>query len=88
MQEKKEVERLFSIVGGELATAIADEELLTVAEAAQVTRLSVAWWRQAIFQRKVRFVKLSRRVLIPRSTVRQLIRGGTVEPRNVGGKGA
>jgi hypothetical protein len=72
----------------EFPEELVDNELLTIPEAAETSRLSIAWWRQAIFQRKVRFVKLSRRVFIPKSTIRQLIKDGTVEPRRAVGEDA
>jgi excisionase family DNA binding protein len=57
------------------------EKLYTVDEAAEATRLSVAWWRQAIFQRKIKYLKLSRRVLIPESTIQTLLETSVVPPR-------
>jgi excisionase family DNA binding protein len=58
------------------------ERLYTVEEAAKVTRMSVPWWRQAIFQKKVRICRIGRRVLIPDATIRDLLKTGIVEPVN------
>jgi excisionase family DNA binding protein len=57
-------------------------ELLTVIEAAELSRMSAAWWRQRIFRKEVRFLKVGRRVLIPRDTVDDLLAQAVVEPKN------
>ena len=57
-------------------------ELLTVIEAAQLSRMSAAWWRQRIFRKEIRFLKVGRHVLIPKSTVDELLSQSVVEPRN------
>jgi len=54
--------------------------LHTVPEAAETTRLSPSWWRKAIFQKRVRYVKLGGRVFIPQATIEKLILSGVVEP--------
>ena len=59
-----------------------DMELLTVIEAAQLSRMSAAWWRQRIFRKEIRFLKVGRRVLIPKSTVEELLSQSVVEPKN------
>lgn len=59
-----------------------DMELLTVIEAAKISRLSAAWWRQRIFRKEIRFLKVGRRVLIPKSTVEELLIQSVVEPKN------
>jgi len=59
-----------------------DEKLYSIPEAADRSRLSVSWWRQRIFQREIRFVKVGRRVLIPEATINELIEKGVVEPKN------
>jgi excisionase family DNA binding protein len=56
-------------------------ELLTVIEAAELTRMSPAWWRQRVFRKEIRFLKVGRRVLIPRSTVDELLTRSIVEPK-------
>jgi hypothetical protein len=58
------------------------DRLYTVGEAAEATRMSVAWWRQAIFQKKVRVCRIGRRVLIPGATISNLLKTGIVEPVN------
>lgn len=55
--------------------------LMTVDEAATATRMSKSWWRQQIFQRKIKHLKVGRRVLIPREVVEQLLEQSVVEPR-------
>ncbi len=56
-------------------------ELLTVIEAAQLSRMSAAWWRQRIFRKEVKFLKVGRRVLIPKSTIDELLNQSVVEPK-------
>jgi excisionase family DNA binding protein len=56
-------------------------ELLTVIEAAELSRMSPAWWRQRVFRKEIRFLKVGRRVLIPRSTVDELLTQSIVEPK-------
>ena len=56
------------------------EKLYTVNEASEISRMSVAWWRMAIFQKKVRYVKIGSRVLIPETTLKDLINTSVVEP--------
>ena len=50
-------------------------QLYTVREAAAMTRMSASWWRQRIFFRQIRFLKIGRRVLIPRETIDELLVG-------------
>jgi excisionase family DNA binding protein len=57
-------------------------ELLNVNEAARLTGMSTSWWRMKIFKKEIRFLKLGRRVLIPRSTIDELLTQSIVEPRN------
>ncbi len=60
---------------------MSERPLLSIGEAATQTRTSVAFWRTRIFQRKIQFVKLGRRVLIPQETIDEMIRQGLVQPR-------
>lgn len=60
--------------------------LMTVDEAATATRMSKSWWRQQIFQRKIKHLKVGRRVLIPREVVDQLLEQSVVEPKRQGGR--
>jgi len=53
------------------------EKLLTVAEAAHLTRLSPATWRAWILQQKVTVVRLGRSVRVPIEEVDRLILKGT-----------
>lgn len=59
-----------------------DQKLYNIPEAADRSRLSQSWWRKRIFQKEVRFIKVGRRVLIPESTINELIEKGAVEPKN------
>jgi len=56
-------------------------EFFTVAEAAKQLRMSTAWVRQKIFKKEIRYLKIGRRVFIPRTTVEDIIGGAIVEPR-------
>ncbi len=55
-------------------------ELLTINEAASVSRMSPSWWRQKIFRREIKFLKLGRSVRIPRSTLDEILREGMIDP--------
>ena len=54
-------------------------ELLDVTKAAELTSLSVSWWRQAIFHKTVPVVRIGRRVFIDRRDLQKLIDSGRVE---------
>jgi excisionase family DNA binding protein len=56
-------------------------DLFNVKEAAELTRMSQSWWRQRVFRNEVRFLKIGSRVLIPKSTVDDLLEGSIVEAR-------
>jgi excisionase family DNA binding protein len=55
-------------------------ELLSIKEAAELTRLSASFWRSKVFKREIKFLKIGSRVLIPRSTIDQLLNQSVVEP--------
>ena len=55
-------------------------ELFTVAEAARETRMSLAWWRQRIFRKEIRFLKIGRSVRIPRATIQEVLTRSLIEP--------
>ena len=57
------------------------EALFTIKEAAEKSRMSPAWWRMMIFKSKLRYLKVGRRVLIPESTLRNLLESSAVNPR-------
>ncbi|MGD0399754.1 MAG: helix-turn-helix domain-containing protein [Syntrophobacteraceae bacterium] len=57
------------------------ETLYTIPEAAEKTRMSQAWWRMMIFQKKIKHLKIGRRVLIPESTIQDLFSAAIVKPR-------
>lgn len=54
---------------------------LTVREAAKATKMSEGWWRQRIFHKDVRFLKVGNKVLIPKSTIDSILSNAVVEPR-------
>ena len=56
-------------------------DFLTVQEAAKETKMSPGWWRQRIFYKDVRFMKIGRRVFIPRSTIESILAQSIVDPR-------
>jgi len=56
-------------------------QVLTIAEAARETRMSVSWWRQKILRKEIRHLKVGRRVLIPREEIDHLLKKALVEPR-------
>lgn len=53
---------------------------LTIDEAAAISKMSKAWWRKQIFERKVKHIKIGRRVFILKSTIEELMVNGVVEP--------
>ena len=57
-------------------------DLYTKKEAAKKSRMSEAWWSKMIFERKVRYLKIGRRVFIPESTITELFENGIVEPKD------
>lgn len=52
----------------------------TIKEAAQRWRMSEAWVRKQVFERKIRFLKIGSRVFIPESTIEDVLNCGIVEP--------
>jgi excisionase family DNA binding protein len=55
-------------------------DLFSVEEAAKMTGMSSSWWRQRVFRREIKFLKIGSRVLIPRSTIDELINRSIVDP--------
>jgi excisionase family DNA binding protein len=62
-------------------TAEGFPKLWTVAEAAQMTRMSQSWFRQAVHKRMIRIIKIGRRVLIPDATIQNLLIAGKVDAK-------
>jgi excisionase family DNA binding protein len=58
-----------------------NEAPLTVKEAARRSNMSVPWWRKKIRDREVKHLRIGRKVLIPKDTIRELFKTCTVEPR-------
>lgn len=59
-----------------------DQELLTVAEAAEILRLKISTLRAWTLQRRIEFVKLGGRVFIRRNVVGELVDRCVVPARN------
>ena len=59
------------------------EKKLTLKEAAKESRMSESWWRQKIFRKEVRYLKIGRRIFIPESTINELVANSVVEPINL-----
>ncbi|GEM_PF-835401 len=57
------------------------ENLYTIPEAAKKTRMSQAWWRMKVYQKKLRFLRIGRRVLIPESTITSLLAESVIDLR-------
>jgi excisionase family DNA binding protein len=56
------------------------EQLLTVAQVAELLGTSARFPRRLIAERRIRFVRVGRHVRIPESAVCEFIQSGTVEP--------
>lgn len=56
------------------------EKKYTVREASEESGMSVSWWRQKCFQRKIVYLKIGRKVLIPESTLQEVMRNAVVIP--------
>ena len=56
------------------------EQLMTVAEAAELLRTSERFPRRLIAERRIRFTRIGRHVRIPESALREFIESGLVEP--------
>lgn len=53
----------------------------TIKEAAEKSRMSVSWWRLLIYEKKIKYRKLGRRVFIPRSTYNKVMSDAVIEPK-------
>lgn len=53
------------------------DRFLTIEQAAEMTGLSVRWWRRAISERRLTVVKFGRLVRVPEAEVRALVVAGT-----------
>lgn len=58
------------------------EPLHSIKESAVISRMSTSWWRQKVFRKEVRYVRIGRRIWIPQSTIEDLVKKGLVEPEN------
>jgi excisionase family DNA binding protein len=55
--------------------------LLTIEEASKLSRMSQGWWRQRIFRREIKFLKIGRSIRIPLETVEEILEKASVEPK-------
>ena len=62
---------------------LASDQLLTVAQVAELLATNERYPRRLIAERRIRFVRVGRHVRSPESAVRELIEAGTVEPISV-----
>lgn len=53
---------------------------ISIEQAATLSGMSVAWWRQRIFRKEVAFHKVGRRVILDTDTVNKLLDRCRVEP--------
>jgi hypothetical protein len=56
-------------------------EMVDVKKAAEISGMSVSWWRQKILRKQVPFYKVARRVLINRDDISRLLDRCRVEPQ-------
>ena len=56
-------------------------EFMSICRAAEYIGMSQSWLRQRVFRREIKFLKVGRRVLIPKSTIDELLAQSVVEPR-------
>lgn len=59
------------------------EQLLTVAQVAELLGTTERFPRRLIAERRIRFVRVGRHVRIPESALREFVAAGTVEPLRV-----
>jgi len=55
------------------------EKHYTVDEAATISRMSISWWRQRLFHKDIKHLKIGRRVFIPESVITDLLNKSIVE---------
>lgn len=65
----------------EIIGSVTFGDLLTVSEAAAITRMSKSWWRQQVFRKQIDFHKIGRSVRIPRSSVEAVLAASFVPAR-------
>jgi excisionase family DNA binding protein len=68
-------------------TSAAAEQLLTIAQGAELLATSERFPRRLIAERRIRYVRVGRFVRIPESALREFIQAGQVEPVTPGRKG-
>jgi excisionase family DNA binding protein len=62
------------------------EQLLTVAQVAELLGTTDRFPRRLITERRIRFVRVGRHVRIPASALREFIAAGVVEPTSISGR--
>jgi hypothetical protein len=53
----------------------------TIREAAHITSMSMSWWRQQCYSKKIQYLKIGRKVLIPEATLQKVLDDAIVEAR-------
>jgi excisionase family DNA binding protein len=56
-------------------------DLLTIREAADLTRMSQGFWRQRLFRKEIKYLKVGRRVFIPREVIDDFLARSVIEPK-------
>jgi hypothetical protein len=56
-------------------------QMVGIKEAAEISGMSQAWWRQRILRKEVRFYKIGRRVLFDQADIVRILEKGRVEPQ-------
>lgn len=56
---------------------------LDINEAAQISGMSVSWWRQKVFRKEVPFYKVGRRIVLDAEDITKILDKCRVEPKEV-----
>jgi len=57
-----------------------DEPIHSIPDARKRVPMSMAWWRQKVFRKEIKYLKIGGRVFIPESTIVELLKKAVVEP--------
>jgi excisionase family DNA binding protein len=52
-----------------------------IPESSEKLKMSEAWIRQKIFKKEIRYLKIGRRVFIPKETIDEILSKSIVEPQ-------
>ena len=55
---------------------------ISLTEAAQLSGMSLSWWRKKVFRGEVPYYKIGRRVLVDTADLEQIFRQNRIEPSN------